>query len=796
VLFNLPSLISSDNEDLNPDANTPQSKNGLILIQIDGLGQAEFNKALKNGEMPFLASLLDREHYRVYPLYSGLPSSTPAVQGELFYGTKTAVPAFAYCDQLNGHLHKMYEPSSAAAVESKLASSGQPLLAGGSAYCNIYSGGARESHFCSASIGWHDIIKDSRPIAWLGVTILHLPMVFKALLLCVVEVGLAIFDVLIYRQRYTSLRAEFKFIFARVGICILLRDLITLGASVDIARNFPIIHLNYIGYDEQAHRRGPNSAFAHWSLKGIDRCIKKLWQVLHRSNHRQYDLWVYSDHGQEATTPYEELTGQSINESVKQAIASEYPENLDQLLFSNESIALRRASLIGKGRWQKLLPHAIRLSKGNRKSSAFDIISCPPTVVAMGPIGHIYLVQKLYTDKILARVSRSLVDHFNVPGVLYENAAGDVIGYANGRTIRLPADIEQLFGKLHPNKNLVGEDLIRLVKHPDAGKLVLLGWVDGQSPVSFAFENGAHAGVGPRETSAFALLPEDVVSSTSVVQTMRPSDLREHAFRLLQKGAASTSHIQSKRYNRAEKKIRVMTYNVHSCIGMDGKVSPERIARVIARYQPDVVALQELDFGKLRTQGIDQAKLIATLLGMKYHFHPSITDEEEKYGDAILSYLPIMQCKASVLPAPSLNRRGAEPRGVLWATLDVDGVAVQVLNTHLGLYAVERRHQINELLSDRWLEHPDCHGPTVLCGDFNATPGSSTVAKLTTILTDVQSHFPGKNINTFAGRLPTLCIDHILTRDIDAVVGVFVPNNELTRLASDHLPLLADITVL
>ena len=96
--------------------------------------------------------------------------------------------------------------------------------------------------------------------------------------------------------------------------------------------------------------------------------------------------------------------------------------------------------------------------------------------------------------------------------------------------------------------------------------------------------------------------------------------------------------------------LRVLTYNVHSCVGVDGKLASERIARVIARAKPDVVALQELDVGRKRTGGEDQAKRIADYLEMQYHFYPHIHAEDEKYGDAILSHLPLRIIKTGTLP--------------------------------------------------------------------------------------------------------------------------------------------------
>jgi hypothetical protein len=70
------------------------AENGLVIVQIDGLGRPHLEAAIANGQMPFLASLLERENYRVHSLYSGLPSSTPAVQGEMFYGGKVCRSGF------------------------------------------------------------------------------------------------------------------------------------------------------------------------------------------------------------------------------------------------------------------------------------------------------------------------------------------------------------------------------------------------------------------------------------------------------------------------------------------------------------------------------------------------------------------------------------------------------------------------------------------------------------------------------------------------------------------------------
>ena len=83
--------------------------------------------------------------------YSGLPSATPAVQGELFYGVPCAVPSFCFRDRQTGRPVRMFDPAPAAKVQARLGLLGDGLLRGGSAYCDIFSGGAAEPHFCPSS---------------------------------------------------------------------------------------------------------------------------------------------------------------------------------------------------------------------------------------------------------------------------------------------------------------------------------------------------------------------------------------------------------------------------------------------------------------------------------------------------------------------------------------------------------------------------------------------------------------------------------------------------------------------
>lgn len=233
------------------------------------------------------------------------------------------------------------------------------------------------------------------------------------------------------------------------------------------------------------------------------------------------------------------------------------------------------------------------------------------------------------------------------------------------------------------------------------------------------------------------------------------------------------------------------------CLGTDGRLAPGRIAEVIASCSPDVVALQELDVGRARSGGIDQAHAIARELGMRHvHFHPALQVMEEKYGDAILTTRPSGLVKAEALPETS---RGPfrEPRGALWASVQIGGHQVQVINTHLGLRGPERLLQIDALLGPDWLGHPACREPVILLGDFNAPPRSRVYRRIAARLRDAQTLGDLQRPRpTFPARLPLLRLDHVFVSQTVNVIRVEVLRTPLARVASDHLPLLVEVRII
>jgi endonuclease/exonuclease/phosphatase family metal-dependent hydrolase len=555
---------------------------------------------------------------------------------------------------------------------------------------------------------------------------------------------------------------------------------------MDVARGLPVIYLDLVGYDEQSHRRGPTSRFAHWSLKGIDDAISRIWRAAQRSSRRDYDVWVFSDHGSEDVLSYAREYGRTVQEAVTQVFDQVSRGSIAEELNHRAPTAQPLHAHLS---WRTLRRRSRLENDGDegRSEPSKEVV-----VTAMGPVGHVYLNRPMEGFEY-GRFAQALVEHAKIPMVLVPAGPdGARVWTREGQSI-LPDQAASVLAPDHPFLTEVAEDLVALCHQPNAGDLVLLGWNRTGRCYSFPSENGAHAGPGLEETHAFALTPVDAPLPNRPEGYLRPASLRQAALRHLGREVVPIRAAPASL--SPENTLRLMTYNVHTCVGLDGKLSPHRIARVIARYRPDVVALQEVDVGRARTNHTDQAKVIAECLEMEHHFHPAMTLEEEAYGDCILSRLPLRLVKAGSLPGLA-GWKPSEPRGALWVTVELGSTSIDLINTHLGLRASERSVQIQALLGDGWVGGDGWLRPVVLCGDFNASPRSTVWGLCTDRLRDVQVEAGTQKPRcTWFGRYPIARIDHIFVSPQVRVVSVDVGDDHLARIASDHRPLFAELQI-
>ncbi len=240
-----------------------------------------------------------------------------------------------------------------------------------------------------------------------------------------------------------------------------------------------------------------------------------------------------------------------------------------------------------------------------------------------------------------------------------------------------------------------------------------------------------------------------------------------------------------------EPRLRVATYNLHGCVGMDRQRSESRIAEVIASMSADIVGLQEVDRVRTRSGSVDQAAAIAKELGWNHHFQLAMRQRDGDYGDAIISRYPLSLRRAVELPgtAPWYCR---ETRGAAHVIIETPLGAVDVVNTHLGLGRRERWLQAQFLTSDGWSSGDQT--PLILLGDFNSLSWSRAFRLLGRKLRNVRTLMPrAKSLRTFPTSFPAIALDHIFVNQALHPVNVAVHRTPVSRIASDHYPLLADL---
>lgn len=764
---------------------------GLIMIQLDGLSRTEFERAVKSGKLPFLDRMIRRGHFTLESFYSGLPSSTPAVQGEIFFGVRTAVPGFEFLRRKAGKVFRMYESTAAAEIQNELEKHcSEPLLKRGRSYLNIYRAGADYSHYCSQDTARREVMRRLHPVKWLILSIVYMPKILRLIALTLLEFGLAVVDAVKGLYEREDFIREMVFVPSRVFFCLVLRELIRFRVMLDIEQGVQVIHANFLGYDEQAHRRGPDSAFAHWTLKGLDRAVRDICRAAGRSAYRDYEWIVYSDHGQERTIPFAKKHGHDLAAAAREVFSR-------RSLAGREIWISRRPEVVGSA--IERYRHFFGLKPVSREDAPAPDPATQIVITAMGPVGHFYLPE-IPPPAEMESYAKELVEIAGIPLVLLPSP--DCIrAYNNRGAWKLPEDRAEILGADHPYLDEAAADLVALCRHPDAGDFVISGWDPRQPPLSFPSENGAHGGPGSEETRGFLLVPDriqrwHVAHLAHTRSRVRGEDLRKIALHFLGRDGMREERVPHHPARDPSLTIRVMTYNIHSCGGLDGKVRPERVARVINHFDPDVVAVQEVDSHRFRSGGHDQSQLIADHLRMSHVFHAMFEEERERYGIAIFSKFPFTIVKAAHLTGAK-RRIFREARGAIWVQLEFDGRRpLHFINTHFGLGGEEKRRQVEQLLGRDWLGEIPEDEPVILCGDFNSGPRSTVFRRLLHRFRDVQlaadNHKPR---STFTSVKPFMRIDHVFVSRHFTVGRVELPNTPTAVMASDHLPLCVELTL-
>lgn len=225
--------------------------------------------------------------------------------------------------------------------------------------------------------------------------------------------------------------------------------------------------------------------------------------------------------------------------------------------------------------------------------------------------------------------------------------------------------------------------------------------------------------------------------------------------------------------------MRVVTYNIHKCRGLDRQVRPDRIVRVLREINADIIALQEV-LG-------DHLRYIVNELGYNFAFGETCKLNGSQYGNVVLTRFPIQTGRHY-----DLKSRGRLPRGCLRTDVRFNGSTLHVFNVHLGTAFFEHRRQARRLFDARIVNHHELKGVRIVLGDFNEWVRGAVTRTMKAHLqqADIRQHL--NRSRTYPGVLPIFHLDHIYFDSKLKLERLRLHKRGAALVASDHLPLVAD----
>jgi len=532
-------------------AHDDLSKRGLLLIQIDALPYETLCSAMERGYLPFLRRELLRGNFHLRKWYSGIPSNTPSVQAALLYGNNDGIPGFRWYER-DQDLHINFKnPLNVGVVENRLNTLYPGLLEGGSSYSNMFSGGASTS---VATLGTFASVNIARRLRGLQIFMLVLTnflTVLRTAYYTIKEFLIELNDWFYALRHGLIQRGEYLFPLYRILMNVWVREVITIGVLTDIARGTPSIYASYLAYDELAHQRGPLSKSALASLKTIDHRIRKIVRLARRRILREYDIFVFSDHGITASMPFFYLYGQTLDKYVAELVDDNvmayqhehtgesqvtYARILALRLEAYERELMHGARAIVKA-FRRMLVRRIERDQEmrNQQRTEDDVI-----VAVSGPLAHIYLPggERLDEARVTERYPRlidGLVSHKGISVVITRRGDTVAIRSSEGSAIidthgfAIASEGDPLPG-IEP-KQPAFRDIRRLLDMHNAGDVVVLGTNTGRYTVNLEEQMGAHGGLGGLQNSAFLMYQPDAVPPGVMVDNIDSSRKLHQVFK-------------------------------------------------------------------------------------------------------------------------------------------------------------------------------------------------------------------------------------------------------------------------
>jgi putative membrane protein len=286
---------------------------GIVFLEIDGLSQAVFEKAIHDGYMPYVKKWLDSGSHKIVGWETDLSCQTGASQPGILHGNNFNIPAFRWYEKDKRKLLTSEKPRDVAEVERRISNGKGLLVNNGASRANMYSGDATESILTVSTIGATK--RNTMEYFLFYANPYMAARTFGLFLSHFVTEVLEGWLQMALNERPRVYRAGF-FPFQRATTTAILRELGIFSLIGDMLRGLPSMYATFVGYDEVAHHSGVARKDSLRVLAGLDKTFEWLELVsVHAA--RPYKFVILSDHGQSNGSTFLQRTGTTLEQAVK-----------------------------------------------------------------------------------------------------------------------------------------------------------------------------------------------------------------------------------------------------------------------------------------------------------------------------------------------------------------------------------------------------------------------------------------------------------------------------------------------
>jgi hypothetical protein len=503
-----------------PTAREP----GLLVVQLDGVAAPVLAEAIEAGLAPTVQRWLERGTHQLEQWWARVPSTTPASMAGLLHGDTAQIPAFRWWDRDLGRLVVTNHPADAALVERRLTTGKGLLAGGGTAVSTMFSGDAAHTFLVMSRTRAKG--PDGEP-AGLGAGPQFLRF-FASPFVLVRAVSLTLGEMLkeVYQARRQVVRGVRPrisrggwYVVLRGVTNVLMRDLSTSLVAEALMRGDPTVYVDLVDYDEIAHHAGPTRPESLRSLEGLDRVLGLLERVCAAAP-RDYRMVVVSDHGQALGATFEQVSGTTLLDVVRELMAEPTAAGVE--VAGGEDWGPLNALLTSAVKSTGVGPDADRAVRSER-TDVPDVVS-----IASGNLGLVWFpreARRLGFEELQARwpgLVAGLASREGVGVVVVDSARGLIAVGRSGLVLLeqegAPAEGDDPLVPFGPRARA---DLARAARLEHTGDLLVVSSVSELGHVhAFEGQVGSHGGIGGAQNHALLLHPVELAVDDELRETV------------------------------------------------------------------------------------------------------------------------------------------------------------------------------------------------------------------------------------------------------------------------------------